>query len=319
MRVEVEDSVTTAVLLHPSDDDASWLQAFAAELPEVDVRLWPDVGDVDSIRFAILSHHSAEDLHRYRNLEAILAMGAGVEQFTTAEMPDVIVVRLHDPEMSDEMAAFALHWIVHFQRSFDVFSDQQQRAQWLQTDRPGAGEFPVGVLGFGTIGQRVGELMSSLGYPVNAWSRSESRTTQTTGTSRFVGDAELELFLGASAVIVNVLPSTADTRHVLNATTFAQCRDGAGLINMGRGATVDEEALVASLDSAKLAFAVLDVTAVEPLPPTSPLWSHPAVRITPHVAGYTLVSTASRIIAENVRRLMAGEAPEPIYNSASGY
>lgn len=129
-----------AVLLHPGSDGDTWLAALRAELPGVEIRLWPEVGERDEIEVAVLSQHDAADLATYPNLRAVQAMGAGVEQFTAPGMPEVPIVRLVDPAMSDEMAAYALHWIVHFERRVDAYVEQQRSALWLEQPSRGASE-----------------------------------------------------------------------------------------------------------------------------------------------------------------------------------
>jgi glyoxylate/hydroxypyruvate reductase A len=282
----------------------------------MEIRLWPDAPEPEGIEFVIAVRHDPALLGSYPNLRAVLAMGAGVEQYTTSDMPDVPVVRLEEPSMSSEMAAYVAHWIVHFQKRMDVYLANQAERTWQPEDYPTADELPIGILGFGRIGKRVGEVLYDLGFPINAWSRTGNFESW---AKSFAGLAELGDFLGASAAVVNVLPSTKATYKVMNAERFAQCRDGTLFINLGRGATVDEAALLAALESGQISNAVLDVTDPEPMEHGNPLWSHPNVRITPHVAGFTVVGPASRVIAANIRRILAGEEPYPLVERRRGY
>ena len=304
-----------AVLLHPEGDDAEWLRAFSLELPDVEFRLITEMGVIEDIEYAVVSRHGAE-LGDLPNLRAILAMGAGVEQFTGSDAPDVPVVRLVDRGMSDEMATYALGWIAHFQRRHDSFMQSQLRRRWEPVDYTAAAHHPVGILGFGNIGRVVGELFAKAGYQVHAWSRSGGDDP---GVTHHEGLAELDAFLGAVKAVVNVLPSTSATAGLMNADRFGAMQPDAIFLNMGRGATVVEPELVSSLDAGQLRHAVLDVTDVEPLPEDSPLWVHPQITITPHIAGYTLIPSATKIIAANIRRLMRGEEPFPLYERSKDY
>ena len=308
-----------AILLDPAGYGHSaeaWLAAFQRELPDVDIRLWPDAPEPEDIEFVIAVRHDPALLSAYPNLRAVLAMGAGVEQYTGPNMPDVPVVRLEEPSMSSEMAAFVTHWVVHFQKRMDVYLANQTDRTWQPEDYPTADELPIGILGFGRIGKRIGEVLHDLGFPINAWSRTGNFEPW---ARSFAGVGELSDFLGASAAIVNVLPSTTATHKVMNAERFAQCHKGALFINLGRGATVDESALLAALDSGQVGNAVLDVTDPEPMEADNPLWSHPNVRITPHVAGFTVVGPATKVIAANVRRILNGEDPHPLLERGRGY
>jgi len=309
-----------AILLSPWKAGGAWAQALRASATKLGIELalhvHPDPVDPVDVRYLIAWKHDAADVRRYPNLRAILSAGAGIEQFMTQDYPAVPVVRLADPAMSDEMAQYAVHWVTHFQRRFDVIAEQQADALWAQPQYVPAGEHPVGVLGYGTIGRRIGDALRGLGYPVHAWSRSG---TDDANVTSHAGLDNLSSFLGACLSVVNVLPSSDSTRGVLNAQRFAQFRPGSVLINVGRGATVDEVALIDALDNGPVSQAVLDVTATEPLPAESPLWNHPAVHITPHMAGNTQMLSSALLMMENIARMERGEDPFPMLNRSRGY
>lgn len=305
-----------SILLNPHRDPERWLAVFQSELPDLSIDLWPEVSDPSEVEFVVASRHEPADLHRYPKLRAVLAMGAGIEQYLGPEMPDLPVVRLTDPAMSDEMASYVVHWVVHFQKGMDAYLANLARSLWREEPYTTADEYPVGILGFGTIGERIGRALADLGFPINAWSRTGSGVDWVTS---FAGLPELNDFLAASAAVVNVLPHTSDTEGLLDSTRFDHFRPGALLINLGRGATTDELDLLAALDDGRVGNAVLDVTEPEPMVEDNPLWRHPNVRITPHVAGFTLIRSASALIAANIRRMLAGEEPYPVVETTRGY
>jgi glyoxylate/hydroxypyruvate reductase A len=115
-----------------------------------------------------------------------------------------------------------------------------------------------------------------------------------------------------------VLPETSETRDIINAETLALMKRGACFINVGRGRLAVEADLLAALDSGQLSGAVLDVFRTEPLPADSPLWSHPKVVVTPHESGGTPQGSLAHI-AENYRRLLAGQPLMNIADPARGY
>ncbi len=315
----MEDFRAMAILLDPAGyghSGRAWLAAFQRELPDMEIRLWPDAPEPEDVEFVIAVRHDPALLASYPNLRAVHAMGAGVEQYTGPEMPDVPVVRLEEPYMSNEMAAYVAHWVVHFQKRMDVYRENQAEQKWRTELYPTADEYSVGILGFGRIGKRIGEVLHSLGFPINAWSR---RGTFERWATSHAGLDALPGFLAASTAVVNVLPSTSSTRKIMNAERFAQCRSGALFINLGRGATVDETALLAALESGQIGNAVLDVTDPEPMEPDNPLWNHANVRITPHIAGFTVVGPASKVIAANIRRIQNGAEPFPLLDRGRGY
>lgn len=309
-----------AVVVQTYRNPDKWLDGLRSHLAaggrEMPVHHWPTDADPESIEYAVVWKVPPAELCNFPNLRAILALGAGVDQFREPGYPDVPIVRMADDSMSSEMAAYSLHWVLHFQRSFDVTIAQQTKRIWDEPSYTTTDEFPIGILGYGTIGSRVGRAFADLGYSVNAWSRSGGNDP---GVTHYAGHEELAAFLGNSQAVVNVLPSTYDTQQLVNADFLACCRPDTVFVNIGRGATVDEVALVDALDNGPLKVAVLDVVDTEPLPPESTLWTHPSVVITPHMSGNTLVRSATETIAANILRIESGEAPFPIYDPERGY
>ena len=125
--------------------------------------------------------------------------------------------------------------------------------------------------------------------------------------------------MAASDIVLNVLPLTGETRHILSRDLFAHCKNGGCLINMGRGAHLVEDDLIAALAVGRLAAATLDVFAVEPLPDDHPFWNHPQILVTPHVAGTSVPGSAVVAIAANIRRALVGERLAQQVDKAVGY
>ncbi|MCY4620506.1 MAG: glyoxylate/hydroxypyruvate reductase A [bacterium] len=303
-------------MLNPYSERAEWLEILTRELPDMDIQLWPDIHDPDSVEFAVFWVHDTEDMRRYPNLLAILATTAGVEQFAGGDYPDVPIVRMADPTMAGEMAAYASHWVVHFHRKLHTYLDQQAARVWRPIRAAATGDFPVGILGFGAIGRHIGNCLAGLGYPINAWTRTGGEEE---GITHYRGRTGLEDIVCASRAVVNVLPYTRETRGLIDAGVLARFAPGSVYISLGRGATTIEADLVAALDQGVLSAAVLDVTETEPLPSDSTLWDHPRVRITPHTSGFTRARTAAPLIAANIRRIQRGEPPFPLYDPRQGY
>lgn len=303
-------------MLNPTSERQEWLQILRRELPAERIQLWPDIEDPDSIEFAVFWIHDPGDLRRYPRLRAILSVSAGVEQFVGGDYPDVPIVRMSDAAMADEMAAYAIHWVVHFHRRMDTYLELQEVSEWNPIRTVDAHNFPVGILGFGVMGRRVGEALARLGYPVRAWTRSGGNDP---GVTHFRGLDGLERMLGRSDAVINVLPLTPDTAGLMNRQRFARFRRGALYVSVGRGATTVEADLIDALDDGDVGVAVLDVTVEEPLPAGSPLWSHPRVRITPHASGFTRARTAAPLVAANIRRIRRGERPFPLYDRQKHY
>ena len=169
------------------------------------------------------------------------------------------------------------------------------------------------VFGFGAIGPAIGVRARAFGAHVTGVRRNPAADA---AADRIVPPSQLLDLLPAADVLVLAAPATPETRHVANAQAFARMKPGAILVNVGRGALVDEAALVQALDAGAPGHAVLDVTETEPLPPDSPLWSHPKVTLTPHVSGMSTGNTPRNdaVFLENLGRFLAGA---PLRNEAA--
>ncbi len=305
------------ILINPWADPDQWIGAFSELLPNEELEVWPDCSNPEAVEMLIAWRMKRSDLATFTNLDTIFSMGAGVDQWLREGSPDVRLVRLADPAMAGEMAAYALHWVSHYQRAFGQRYDPASLDTWGINTAPVAREYTVGLLGFGQIGRRIGAAFNDLGYEVNAWSRGG---TDDDWVTSFAGLDELEAFLGSCDAVVNVLPNTAETAGLLTAERFAQFKAGATFVNIGRGTVVsDETELVASLDAGHLGAAVLDVTNPEPPLADAPVLHHPKIRVTPHISGMTQMATAAELIAENIQRIRRGEAPFPTVDRGAGY
>ena len=289
-----------SVMVVEGIDDGAWVAHLAAALPHFDVRHVTAEVDPDSVTHVAMWRLPTQRLMAYTNLEAILMLGAGYDHLALSSLPDVPVVRLIDSAMADDIALYVLSWVIHFQRDFDQYAAMQATATWRSELTPiFAREFTVGVLGAGAIGSTVLSTCAGHGFATVGWSRSAH-------------DRPLEDFFRDCDVVVDLVPLSDATRGIIGAPELTALGDGV-LINVGRGATVDTAALIGALDG-ELRAAVLDVFDSEPLAADSPLWRHPKVVVTPHVAGRSDPVTAAPVIAASVAELGAGRTPAGTIN-----
>ena len=173
----------------------------------------------------------------------------------------------------------------HARQLAPAMRDQLTTQQWRSHEIRAASRLLNGqrmlIYGFGAIGRRLVELMAPLNMQIMAVRRSPA-ADQPVAT---VTPAEADAQLGQADIVVNILPANPDSEGFFSADRLNRVKPGAVLVNIGRGSTVDQDALLAALDDGRLAAALLDVTTSEPLPPDHPLWRHPACVITPHSAG----------------------------------
>lgn len=204
--------------------------------------------------------------------------------------------------------------------------------RWDLYSRPELRDRTLGVVGYGSIGREVGRLGRAFGMRVLALRRSAGRiekgySVPQTGDpeglipERFYLPEALHEMLVECDYVVIALPSTPATRHYIGEAELRAMKPGAYLVNIARGAIVDEVALVRALRDGWIAGAGLDVFEEEPLPPDSPLWDQENLLISPHVAGFTprYDERAVALFARNLARYLAGEPLLNLVDKGRGY
>jgi glyoxylate/hydroxypyruvate reductase len=283
----------------------SWRPLLETALPGRDFRFFPELGDPAAIDIALVWQPEPGLLSGLPKLELIVCLGAGVDAIIRdPSFPRHLpVVRLVDPYMTAAMSEYVVFQVLCLHRQGLVYSAQQRRSEWREHPQKNAGERPVGILGFGTLGQDAGKKLKALGFDVAGWSRSAKNVPC---IPTYAGAAGLDAILARSEILVSLLPLTRDTDGLLNARTLARLPRGAAIVNVGRGGTLIEADLLAALDSGQLSAAVLDVFHTEPLPPDHPFWRHPRIVVTPHIAADTHPATAIAAVVEAIREFEAG-------------
>jgi glyoxylate/hydroxypyruvate reductase A len=251
-------------------------------------------------------------------LRAIIVPGAGVDQLmrSQADFPDVPILRLADPVMATRMADYVLAMVLDHHRQFGRYRDQQKLAIWTRHFHRDPADIRVGILGMGALGRRVAEHLRLIGYQVTGWSRTPKALP---GIEMVTGQDALLPLAARSDVLVCLLPLTEATRGILSRPLFDALPEGALLINAARGAHLVVSDLLPALDRGKPAAVVLDVFEDEPLSPKSPLWRHPAITVTPHIASLSNPVTGVRQIVRALNRIDGGEPLEHVIDRRLGY
>ncbi|MBN8187052.1 glyoxylate/hydroxypyruvate reductase A [Salipiger thiooxidans] len=256
------------------------------------------------------------DFTPYTRLKAVLNLWAGVERITGNETLTVPLARMVDEEgLTQGMVEYVTGHVLRHHLGMDRYILNPDH-RWDPVVPPLASERPVTVLGLGTLGTACAGALAGLGFPVSGWSRTPRELE---GITCHHGPDGLKKALAGAEILVLLLPDTPATRDLMNRETLALLPRGACIVNPGRGPLIDDAALVEALDAGQVGHATLDVFRKEPLPQDHPFWSHPGVTITPHVAADTRVPSASRVIAENIRRGEAGEPLLHLVDRAAGY
>jgi glyoxylate/hydroxypyruvate reductase A len=311
-----------ALLLASTDfweDMEVWSASLKSALPELDIRVYPDDGNVNEVEFAVVWKHPHGILKKYPNLKAILSLGAGVDHIISdPDLPEGLpIIRLVDKKLTHEMCLHSLHWVLHFHSDQYLYRVQQSNREWIQQSSVQTEDRTIGIMGLGNIGRSIGELLVTQGFNVIGWGAKNKSSLK--DIKYYYGEEQFGDFLSKTDILINVLPLTSNTTNILTKNKLEFLPKGSFIINIGRGGIINEADLLSFLDDGHITAAALDVFAEEPLPENNSLWSHPSVYITPHIAGQSNPNSASKTIAENIHRIQKGELPYPIYNKTNGY
>jgi glyoxylate/hydroxypyruvate reductase A len=282
----------------------AWRDTFAEQLPDLEIRIWPDAGELPDIEYLAFMHPDFDTLPVFPNLKAMFSRSAGVESFVRhPKLPKAPLGKMEPPGGDPMMTEYVIMHVLRFHRDMPGYQAAEANREWRRTTIARPEERRIGFLGYGMMAKAPALVLKSLGFPVSAWVRTPRDEAE---IPIFYGRDQLEPFLNQTDIAVCLLPLTRETEGILCARTFAMMPRGAMLINVGRGKHVVEKDLIGALDSGQLSYVVLDALWPEPLPPESPLWLHPKVTVMPHVARRPTVVQLVTEIDANIRSIEAG-------------
>ncbi|MFS8980657.1 glyoxylate/hydroxypyruvate reductase A [Cupriavidus necator] len=257
-------------------------------------------------------------LPAYPKLRLVCAATAGVDKLLAApDLPaSMPVTRIVDPGQQAGIAHYVLATALRHTRGLAIYAEQQRRGEWKRHPGRDLSRCRVGVLGLGEIGSAVARMFAAIGYPVGGWSRSAKHLA---GVTDYTGDEGLDAMLAQSDILVCTLPLTPRTNGMLNRELLSRLPKGAYFINVGRGEHVVEADLIALIDEEHLAGAALDVFAKEPPSADDPIWNHPRIEATPHIAADPSYELVARQCVKNLRRARDGRELLNLVDRQAGY
>lgn len=283
-----------------------WLQGLRASLPGAEVDIWaPGAPQADYALVWAPPRRFIDE--QAAGLKAMFNIGAGVDALLALDIPAALpVYRLEDAGMSVQMAEYVCQAVIRFFRGLDAYEADMAQGVWQHRRNPRRAEYPVGVMGLGRMGARVAQALAVFDYTVNGWSRSPRELA---GVHGFSGMAQLDDFLSATRILVNLLPLHAGTKNIIDARALGRLQPGAYVINVGRGGHLVDADLIAQIDAGHVSGAMLDVFREEPLPAGHPFWQHEKIILTPHTSARTLARDS---VAQIVGKLAALSRGEPV-------
>jgi glyoxylate/hydroxypyruvate reductase A len=300
-----------------------WSERLRAALPEADV-VTRDSGRTTADEhaapadYALVWRPDPSFFAEQTRLKAVFNLGAGIDALAT--MPafprSVPLIRLEDAGMARPMAQYALAVVLRQACRFDEYARCQVERRWAPRRPHALGDLDVGVLGLGAIGRVVAETIAGQGFSVRGYARTRHDVPN---IRAYAGAGELPAFLTGLHVLINTLPLTPETIGILRREHLERLADGAHVVNLARGAHLNDDDLLALLEAGKLGGATLDVFREEPLPPDHPFWSHPRITVTPHVSGVTMLDESVEQVADKIRCLERGEPVSGVVDWTRGY
>lgn len=276
-------------------------------------RIVTDAPDPSMVDFIIYAPSAPlQDFAPFTRCKAVLSLWAGVERIVGNASLTQPLCRMVDTGLTEGM----VEWVVGHALRHHLGMDRHivnPGHVWDPTCPPLARERPVAMLGMGALGLACARALLALNFPVTGYSRTPKDLPGIPTTT------DLRAALSQAQIVVTLLPKTPETENILNAETLSWLPRGAVILNPGRGPLIDDAALLAALDMGHIAHATLDVFRIEPLPKDHPFWSHPKVTVTPHIAADTRATGAARVLVENIRRGLAGEALLNLVDRGLGY
>ena len=255
-------------------------------------------------------------LAKARRLRWIQAMGAGVESFLVAQLPSRVIVTRATGMFGAWMAEYTLGWCAWVTQRMEAFREAQRQRAWRALDPAPLHGRTLAIVGLGDIGRAIARAGKALGMRVIGVRRSGKNDRSVTAVYR---SSAIARALGQADFVVTVLPLTEETRGLIGEAELQAMKASAWLINIGRGPTVSETALLRALAEKRIAGAILDVFDTEPLPPDHPLWALPNAVVTPHVSGPSVPLEIAPVFNGNLRRYLAGRRLRYVVDRRRGY
>tara|TARA_X000001036_G_scaffold159153_1_gene151039 strand:- start:122 stop:1042 length:921 start_codon:yes stop_codon:yes gene_type:complete len=287
------------LIIAPEIPAKKWNESFKKLFPKIPIIIGDKTENPDEIIVAMVWKQKHGILSKFKNLKLIISMGAGVDNVVSDKtIPFKIpLCRIVDKQMAFSMSNYIIMAVLNYHRNWYDYDSAQKNKHWAQFEI-NERDLNIGILGIGHLGMNVAKKLHYLDFNVFGYSKNKKSTP----FKSFYGNS-LSSFLNNINVLICTVPLTPQTKSLLNTNLFQKLNNQTYLINVSRGEVQVEEDIIEAINNGKLSGAFLDVFEEEPLPKDSPLWSHPKVKITPHIASLSYSDEGVRQVMENYERL----------------
>lgn len=293
------------------------VNALSAQLPNENIKVWPDVEFDESVEFVIAWRYPKNMWQMFPNLKVVSSLGAGVDELIKDELrpQHIKLTRIVDSDLSNQMAQYCLTVLLMYQSRMHEYQHAQVKKQWRYF--PKRESHKVTVLGAGEIGLVVAKKLHLNGFEVNSWSQSSKNETFI--SQSFTTKNELYKSVAEADFVISILPSTPETDNLINIELLKAMPKHAVIINTGRGNVVNESDLATALTEGIIGGATLDVFKQEPLPDEHVFWNVPNLQITPHISAISSQSKVVDQIVENYQLFRHGKSLKHQVDVNKGY
>ena len=298
------------IFISTGSKTAEYKKALAKEIEaqSLNYKIIEDISRSSEVNAIIYADESdIADFSIFPDDTVIFSIFAGVEKTLLNKTIRQPLVRLIDPEMTECMAEWCVAHVFRYHLDLDKFIKPEKK-EWItcNKERLLANQVHIGILGLGTLGAATANKFKKLDFKVAGWSANEKRIS---GVNSLVGQDGLRKILSTSDYLILLLPLTERTKTIINSASLKFVKNGAILINAGRGGLIEDNDLLKALDVGKISRCTLDVFNEEPLPQEHPFWLHEKVTVTPHISAPTRLKSSIKSILANISRIKEGLQP----------
>ena len=298
------------IFISTGSKTAEYKEALAKEIEaqSLNYKIIEDISRSSEVNAIIYADESdIADFSIFPDDTVIFSIFAGVEKTLLNKTIRQPLVRLIDPEMTECMAEWCVAHVFRYHLDLDKFIKPEKK-EWItcNKERLLANQVHIGILGLGTLGAATANKFKKLDFKVAGWSANEKRIS---GVNSLVGQDGLRKILSTSDYLILLLPLTERTKTIINSASLKFVKNGAVVINAGRGGLIEDNDLLKALDVGKISGCTLDVFNEEPLPQEHPFWLHEKVTVTPHISAPTRLKSSIKSILANISRIKEGLQP----------
>lgn len=263
--------------------------------------------NIDRVEVVVIWQQPITDLTSFKNLRLVLCCGSGINQILNhiPNLPKVNVIRLVDDALMEKVSDYVITAILCHYTNWESYIKENHDNVWSKQNAYRR-KTKIGIMGIGKIGSLTAECLSNLGFEICGWANDKNKKRNI--KEMYYGNDELNSFAKQSQILFCMLPLTYNTYKVINKDLINHLQKDAYIINVGRGQHVEDTDLMESIKLNHISGACLDGFIEEPLPSDNPLWKHPKIKVTPHIAGGVDASNqaeyAKTIILEATKNLL---------------